>query len=101
MRVKKIARKDDVAVYVTDGLVLCDLLGGAENRVETLCAESRTKDFRLMPETKFAANFRRSFVVAKENDFNVWMKQFPTLKRIALDHVDVTTERLGSGEDGE
>src|SRR5882724_1364099 len=101
MRFEKILREDDVAVCVTDGLMFCDLLGAAEDGVETLRAELRAEDFRFVARAKFAADFCRAFIVAEDDDFDVGMEEFPGLERVALDHVDVTAERFGSGEEGE
>jgi len=86
---------------VTDGLMFCDLLGAAEDGVETLRAELRAEDFRFVARAKFAADFCRAFIVAEDDDFDVGMEEFQDWSGLRLDHVDVTAERFGSGEEGE
>src|SRR5580693_3925848 len=54
-----------------------------------------------MPKAELPANLCCSFVDTEENDLNVRVKLLPTSQSIALDHSDVTSEGLRSGEEGQ
>ena len=48
--------------------------------------------------SQFPADFGSAGVVANQNDLYVWMQALPTLDGIALDHVNMSHERLGRGK---
>jgi hypothetical protein len=51
-------------------------------------------------QRKNAHEIESTFVVAKENNFNVRVKERPRMNGVALDDADVPAERFRGGEDG-
>jgi hypothetical protein len=53
-----------------------------------------------MAQSQLPRRLRRTRIVAKQDDFNVGMKQRPALQRVALDDCAMSDERFCRGEKG-
>lgn len=56
-------------------------------------------DFGFMAETEFAADLASALVVAKQNDFNIWMQKLPAFQCVALNDRGMSAEGLGRSEE--
>src|SRR5712664_425671 len=97
----EILHQDDVAIDVTEQLMPRDGLGPGEKIVQALGAQLVARDVRLVAKSEFLRDFGGAFVVAKENDFDLGMKGFPGLQRVALNDADMGAEGFRGGEEGQ
>jgi|HubBroStandDraft_6_1064221.scaffolds.fasta_scaffold1156770_2 hypothetical protein len=56
------------------------------------------RDFGFVAETEFAANLACALVVAKQDDFNIWVQKRPAFQCIALDDRGMSAKGLGRSE---
>ena len=54
-------------------LVFCDFLRPVKNVIEPLCTVLVSLDVRLVAKAVSSTNFCGAFIVAKYNDFDVWI----------------------------
>src|SRR5262249_8561170 len=95
----KIRKKHDVAIRITEKVVLGQGLGALEHGADQNGAELVFADVRLVAYAKISGGFGIALLVAKQNDLHAGMEKRPALQRVPLNHVEVSAEGLGGGED--
>jgi hypothetical protein len=76
-------------------------VGPIEDVVKVLCPVLIASYLRLMSNPQVSANFGRALVVPEEDNLHVWAQQCPGSEGIALDHIAVALEGLGSRKEGQ
>jgi hypothetical protein len=78
-----------------------NLLRPVKDVIEPLRAVLVSLDVGFMAEAVFITDFCGTLIVAKQNDFDIWMEEFPGLQSIALNDSAVALKRFSSGEEGQ
>ncbi len=93
-RPQKIIHQNNVAVHIAEDVVPSQCPRCAEHIVEPLRAGFAARDIWLMAQSQLPRRLRRTRIVAKQDDFNVGLKQRPALQRVALDDCAMPDERF-------
>ena len=95
----EIKRQDDVAVGVAKHFMGGDLMSSIKHGIHVGETGGIPRDFGFVAKTEFATDLARALVVAKQNDFDIWVQKLPAFQCIALNDCGMSAEGLGRCEE--
>ena len=76
----------------------CQLLRLVIDTGQIFRAVAVSADLGNVADAEFSANFLGARIVTEKNNFDIWMQTLPATQGVALDHSDVSRERLRCAE---